>query len=113
MSHHYPHHVGKIAPAQRANSERIAELASRYPGITEDEAKEIVRFLRTGRHPDVSRSSISVRLTPNRDAVVGERWTQFRANSREGAAVAGAVLVLLITAWLIWAAFAEAAAALG
>lgn len=113
MSRHYPNHVGKIAPAQRANSERTAELASRYPGITQDEAKEIVTFLRTARHPDVSRSSSRVRLTPNRDSVVAERRAQFRANSREGAALAGAVLVLLITAWLIWAAFAEAAAALG
>ena len=31
---------------------------------------------------------------------------------REGAALAGGFLVLLITAWLIWAALAEAASAL-
>jgi hypothetical protein len=32
-------------------------------------------------------------------------------NWREGAAVIGGVLVMLVTAWLIWAALAEAALA--
>lgn len=35
----------------------------------------------------------------------------FRVNWREGAAVIGGVLVMLVTAWLIWAALAEAALA--
>jgi hypothetical protein len=35
-----------------------------------------------------------------------------RPNWREGAALLGAILVLLITSWLIWAALAEAASAL-
>lgn len=35
------------------------------------------------------------------------------ASWREGAAVAAGLLVLLVTAWLIWAALAEAALALG
>ena len=35
-----------------------------------------------------------------------------RVNWREGAAVVGGLVVLLITAWLIWAALAEAASAL-
>ena len=34
-----------------------------------------------------------------------------RPKWREGAAVVGGILVLLITAWLIWAALAEAASA--
>jgi hypothetical protein len=37
----------------------------------------------------------------------------FWPNWRESAAVAGGFLVLLVTAWLIWGAFAEASAALG
>jgi hypothetical protein len=35
-----------------------------------------------------------------------------RMKWREGAAVAGGILVLLITAWLIWAALLEAATAI-
>ena len=41
-----------------------------------------------------------------------EILTHFRRVSwREGAAVIGGVLVMLVTAWLIWAALAEAALA--
>ena len=36
------------------------------------------------------------------------RPTHFQATWREGAALSGGILVLLITAWLIWAALAEA-----
>lgn len=84
MSHHYPHLVGKIAPARHANSERVPEVASRFPGITGE-------------------------LRPSRN----DYEAQLRANWRDVAAVPGGILVLLVTAWLIWAAFAEAAAALG
>jgi hypothetical protein len=91
MSLHYPHHVGKIEPRRHTHSERVAELASRYPKITEDEAEEILAFLRAWRHSRMP----------------------FWPNWRESAAVAGGFLVLLVTAWLIWGAFAEAAAALG
>jgi hypothetical protein len=40
-----------------------------------------------------------------------EILAHFRVNWREGAAVIGGVLVMLVTAWLIWAALAEAALA--
>jgi hypothetical protein len=40
------------------------------------------------------------------------RRSPLSASLRESAAIAGGFLVLLITAWLIWGAFAEAASAL-
>ena len=40
------------------------------------------------------------------------RMAELSASWREGAAIAAGFLVLLITAWLIWAALAEAALAL-
>jgi hypothetical protein len=107
MSHHYPHLVGKIAPARRANSERVPEVASRLPGITGDQAKDVPAFQRTGSSAPLSASAIQLR--PSRS----DYEAQLRANWRDVAAVPGGILVVLVTAWLIWAAFAEAAAALG
>jgi len=41
------------------------------------------------------------------------RGTPYSTSWREGSAVAAGFLVLLVTAWLIWAALADAASALG
>lgn len=82
MSYHYPHHVGRIVPAERAG---MAQPAGRYPRIGADGAKKILSFRRAESHK--------------------ARWGM---NWREGAAVAGGLLMLLVTAWLIWAALAEA-----
>jgi hypothetical protein len=112
MSYHYPHHLGKIAPAQRTTSERMAELARRYPGITENEAKEILTFLRAGRDIGVDRLSSDGRPGSDLDSFLENPKPQLRANWREGAPMVGGFLVLLTTAWLVWVAFAEAAYAL-
>jgi hypothetical protein len=51
------------------------------------------------------------RLRSKFDSFIKDHKAGLRVNLREGAAVAGGILVALITAWLIWAAFAEAASA--
>lgn len=69
--------------------------------------------MRTGRHLDIRLLTSDDAIRPNLDAFIADHKTAFRAKWWESAAVAGGILVLLITAWLIWAAFAEATAALG
>ena len=108
MSHHYPHHVGTIVPAGHAKSERVAELASRYPEITEDEAEEILTFLRAWRQDNAGVSSGFARLRLNLRSFIQRPLLHPRAYSREGAGEIGSILVLLITVGLIGAALAEA-----
>jgi hypothetical protein len=108
MSHHYPHHVGKIVPSARANSERVEELASRYPDITEHEAEEILTFLRAWRQENAGVSSGYGRLRLNLHSFTQRHLPDLRTYRREGAAEVGSILVLLITAGLIGAALAEA-----
>lgn len=54
--------------------------------------------------------SIRHSVRHERPEVPSERLggTHFQATWREGAALSGGIVVLLITAWLIWAALAEA-----
>jgi hypothetical protein len=92
--------------------ERASELLARYPRVSEEEAGEILRFIRTGRHLDIGLLSSDDRLRPKLDSFMKDHKADLRVNWREGAAVVGGVLLLLITAWLIWAALAEAASAL-
>lgn len=116
MSYHYPHHVGRIVPAQRPNSDRVAELVRRYPGVTQDEAKEIRTFLNSGRLLDIGLLCSDDGLRPKVESFIEHHKMPSRSNWREHAPVAGGILVLAATSWLIWAALAEvviAAAATG
>lgn len=97
--------------ASAVRRERAAELLGRYPRVSPQEVGEILQFLRTGRHLDIGLLSNDDRLRSNLDSFVKDHKPQFRMHWREGAAVVAGILVLLVTAWLIWAAFAEAASA--
>ena len=108
MSLHYPHHVGTIDPAERADTGRTALLTRRHPAIAEDEPKEILTFRPRGTHPDVALLSGHGRPRPELATFIARYKAQIRAHWRESAALAAGILVLLVTAWLIWAAVAEA-----
>ena len=92
--------------------ERASELLARYPSVSEKEAGEILQFLRTGRHLDIGLLASDERLRPRLDSFLKDHKPHLGGTWREAAAVVGGFLVLLITAWLIWGAFAEAALAL-
>jgi len=106
MSYHYPHHVGTIVPRRRSSSERVADLVSRYPGVTDDEAQEIVRFMRTGRHLEVGLLTANDNIRPKLDAFMHDHKAEFRVKWWEGAVVTGGIAGALIAFWLIWEAFA-------
>jgi hypothetical protein len=92
--------------------ERASELLARYPRVSKEEAREILQFIRTGRHLDIGLLSSDDALRPNLDTFMKDHKSDLRVHWREGTAVIGAILVFIITAWLIWAALAEAASAL-
>ena len=96
MSLHYPHLVGSIVPPDRAKNASI-QLARNDPRTTQDERAE------------TSAGRMRVDARPGSTASQG---TQVRGYWRESAPVVGGLVVFLITAWLIWAAFATAASAL-
>jgi predicted Rossmann-fold nucleotide-binding protein len=106
MSYHYPHHVGKIFPQRRTASERVADLVSRYPGVTDEEAKEILTFMRTGRHLEVGLLTANDNIRPNLDAFMEDHKAHFQVKWWEGAAVTTGIAALLVLFWLGWEALA-------
>jgi hypothetical protein len=104
MSYHYPHHVGTIVPAERANARGAAQPAGRHPGRIADGAG----ILSFARHRNASRTTGNGRPRSKFGAFNDNRKAGLGADWREGAAIAGGLVVLLVTAWLIWAALAEA-----
>ena len=101
----------KFHAAQVADRERASELLTRYPKVSDEEAGEILQFLRGGRHLDIGLVSSRDGLRPKLDSFIEDPQEHFRLNWREGAAWVGGILVALVTAFLIWGAFAEAAMA--
>jgi len=97
MSYHYPHHVGKISLAERADAGAAAQPAAGFRGPSAGPAAKILSFARAndGFGPKFA-GSIESDEDPS-----GLKW-------HEGAALLGALLLPFITAWLIWAALAEA-----
>ena len=99
MSLHYPHLAGRIAPPNRAKNAPI-QLVRNNPRTAHDEAMENVET-------SVGRMRMAARVGPT-----GSHGMQVGGYWRENAPVVGGLVVFLITAWLIWAAFATAASAL-
>ena len=105
MSYHYPHHVGTIR-GSHSDRERVSQLVRRYPRVTDDEAIEIIAFMRTGRHLDIGLLTSDDEIRPKLDAFMEDHKAEFRVKWWEGAAVIGGIAVLLVLFWLVWEALA-------
>ena len=88
--------------AIRATRDRVAQLLSRYPEVTDDDVVEIVEFLRTGRHLDIGLLTADDELRPKLDAFIEEHKGQLRVRLEELAAVIALLAAFLFTCWLLW-----------
>lgn len=91
--------------ALRADRERVTDLLSRYPKVTDDESAEILTFLRTGRHLDVGLLTSDQRLKPNLDSFMEDHKSHFQVKWGEAALVIAAIAALIALFWLVWEAF--------
>jgi hypothetical protein len=92
--------------AIRVDRERATDLLERYPRVSREEIREIITFLRTGRHLDVGLLTSNDRLRPNLDAFMHDHKAHFRVKWGEAVAVLAGMIALLAIFWLIWEAFA-------
>jgi hypothetical protein len=93
--------------ALRADRERVADLLERYPRISAEEIREIITFLRTGRHLEIGLLTSNDRLRPNLDAFMHDHKAHLQVKWREAVALIAGVGALLTMCWLIWEAFAS------
>ena len=88
--------------AVRAKRERVARLLSRYPAISERDVREIVEFLRTGRHLDIGLLTADDELRPKLDAFMEQHKKRFRVSLTEAALIAALLGAFLVACWLAW-----------
>jgi hypothetical protein len=82
--------------------ERVSGLLSRYPKLSEQEVREILHFLRTGRHLDVGLLTSDEAIRPKLDAFMEEHKSHFRLGFGEGTLVTGAIVALIVLLWIAW-----------
>jgi hypothetical protein len=86
--------------ALRSDRERIAKLIGRYPGLSDDEAGEVLAFLRSARHLDVGLLTSNEGLRPKLDAFMDDHKAHFRASLVESSAVIAVIAAMLFALWL-------------
>jgi hypothetical protein len=97
--------------ALRATRQDIAELVRRYPHVSDAEARQIVTFLRTGRHLDVGMLAGDDTLKPQLDRFMTDHAKDLRVGFWEGSAVIATIAGFLGLCWLVWEAVKPAALA--
>jgi hypothetical protein len=91
--------------ALRSNRERVSDLLSRYPAISQSDVREILTFLKTGRHLDVGLLTSNDRIRPKLDQFMDDHKSHFRVKLGEGVLLISGIIAFLAIAWLIWEAF--------
>ena|SRR5689334_227874 len=99
------------SPTEQLTREQAADLITRYPHVSEREARLILNFLRKGRHLDVGIITADEGLKPRLDSFMADHSKHFRIGLGEGSAVVATIAAFLAVCWLIWEAVKPAALA--
>ena len=97
------------ARALRTMRMEITDLVRRYPEVTDEEARQILRFIRTGRHLEVGMLTADESLKPQLDRFMADYSKDLRVGFFEGSAVIAAIAGFLALCWLVWEAVKPAA----
>ena len=97
--------------APQLSREQAADLITRYPHVSEREARLILAFLRKGRHLDVGIITADEALKLQLDRFMADHSKHFRIGFGEGSAVVAAIAAFLAVCWLVWEAVKPAALA--
>lgn len=88
--------------AMRTTRDRAATLLSRYPGLSNDENNEILRFLKTARHLDVGLLSSDDKVRPRLDAFMEDHKQHLSISAGEAGWVIGLILSFFAICWVLW-----------
>jgi hypothetical protein len=88
--------------ALRATRDRAAKLIARYPKLSRHEVREVVQFVRTGRHVDLGVLAANEQIRPKFDAFMADHKRQFRLTFEEVAGVLVLFLAFFLVCWMMW-----------
>lgn len=97
----YTSHIEQVR-ALRSTRERVAALLGRYPHVSDKDRKEILAFMKEGRHIDIGLLTANDQLRPQLDAFIEDHKRHFRVGVADVARLLGVIATALLVCWLLW-----------
>ena len=97
----YKSHVEEVR-AVRSTRERIAELVGRYPHVSDKDRREILSFMRNGRHLDIGLLTSNDKLRPKLDRFMRDHRRHFQIDLIDIVRVLAVLTAALMVCWLLW-----------
>jgi len=88
--------------AIRSTRDHVSSLLSRYPDVSEDNRKEILTFLKEGRHLEIGLLTANDNVRPQLDAFMADHRHHFRISVSEVVRVLVAIAALTLVLALLW-----------
>ena len=97
----YKSHVEEVR-AVRSSRERVGELLGRYPHVSDKDRREILAFMRHGRHLDIGLLTSNEKLRPKLDSFMRDHKRHFRIDIVDVVRVFAVITAALMVCWLLW-----------
>ncbi|HJU77907.1 MAG TPA: hypothetical protein VJ597_08295 [Sphingomicrobium sp.] len=82
--------------------ERVAELLGRYPEVSNKDRREIVAFMRKGRHLDIGLLTSNIKLRPQLDRFMKDHQREFRLGVVDVVRMVAVLAASVVALWLMW-----------
>jgi hypothetical protein len=97
----YTSHIEQVREL-RSTRERVAALLGRYPHVSDKDRKEILAFMKEGRHLDIGLLTANDNLRPRLDAFMEDHKRHFRIGVAEVARLLAVFAAVALVCWLLW-----------
>ena len=97
----YRSHVEEVR-AVRSSRERVGELLSRYPHVSDNDRRKIPAFIRDDRHLDIGLLTSNEKLRPKLDRFMKDHKRHFQIDFVDVVRMLAVITAALMICWLLW-----------
>ena len=82
--------------------DRITDLIARYPDLSQADADEITRYIKSARYADIGRLTADESIRGNLEAFLQSHKNELRTSRTEWLAGTALIAMFLVLCWFIW-----------
>jgi hypothetical protein len=94
-------HIEEVR-AVRSTRDRVASLLKRYPHVSDNDRKEILKFMKEARHLEVGLLTTNDNVRPQLDAFMEDHKRHFRLDAFDVLRALTLVGAIVMVCWLAW-----------
>jgi hypothetical protein len=91
--------------ATRSTRDRVANLLKRYPDVSDNDRKEILRFMKEARHLEIGLLTANDNVRPQLDAFMEDHKKHFRLDAFDVLRAVTLIGAIVMVCWLVWELF--------